>query len=63
MPTFTAISTHILLLPTTTTYIIYVNNNIPITHGQHLPHTEVAELIKERMLTWLNPLAAEVKGL
>eukprot|EP00973_Karenia_brevis_P037317 5144260-Karenia_brevis.AAC.1 len=61
MPTYTAIPTHILLLPTTTHYTIFINNGLPITHSQALDAREVASLIEERMKTWQNPLAAEVE--
>eukprot|EP00973_Karenia_brevis_P016793 2299525-Karenia_brevis.AAC.1 len=61
MPPYIAITSTLYHLPTTTKYIIQINQDLPLQGGQRLDAREVANTIQSRMGTWMNPTAAEVE--
>eukprot|EP00973_Karenia_brevis_P025988 3585960-Karenia_brevis.AAC.1 len=59
LPSSVVISTEVTALPHKTLYQIWVNSEVPITHSESLDAQEIKMMIKERLLTWSNPISAE----
>eukprot|EP00973_Karenia_brevis_P039618 5472304-Karenia_brevis.AAC.1 len=61
MPSYIAITSTLYQLPTSTKYVIQINDQLPLHGGLSLDPSEVARTISERLSTWMNPTAAEIE--